>query len=737
MLRTEVWIATALIACGVIGGLIFYGSGSASNENRENPVEEPAVDSTPFSPGNPDPNAWIDLLENQTESMPTVDLNVDQMKEGDNFLAVGNYPAALRAYGSMVAKLKGATPPWMMYRLGVASELEGDVDHAEDYYRQLVTSSDQNAATRLLGLVGLTRIWQINDRADEAIQLLSELYLRYGTNEEIPEELREQVFFQYANSLSRKFLKEQVDAGEIESFIVDLGFQWGAPDADASLLLENQTISQWSPMPQDRQVQITILQQPSPEINLIALDATTSLVLVSDFLEATANRTNLTIGLSKRAHDAIIGRSTKINVLGQPLSLVLDSILFPFGLVWFQEGTHVSVAHISELEPREVKEAQFQQLDRVFRQIELSFPNGRRRTTSLMHRANLGVMIDQKDDAVYRYQELLEEEPTGEIAAQLSFNLGMVMLDTGRFNEAIDRLFFVVDQSLNQKVQSASYAWIGKLEIEKGNAERAIYAASRGLSLALDPDSREAILMTLAKAYLLESDPFSANRVLFDYSKSLQDVDSERLAAVLGAYSRYLGTTPTEGLRNEGERLVIALANLRTEDLTDFVDELLVGRAYFEVGFTQRATEMFERATEHATQEFWKRRIAYELAVNHFRMGEYEESATTLVELSKTFRDQIGILAQIKLAEIRLKQKKAAECLLLCQQLWAHSLSKPQMAKTLTMMGKSYQQLGRPHAAAVCFSGMLPRNDEDPLMSALESEEDSSEATINLQDTPK
>ena len=104
-----------------------------------------------------------------------------------------------------------------------------------------------------------------------------------------------------------------------------------------------------------------------------------------------------------------------------------------------------------------------------------------------------------------------------------------------------------MDQTLDHQLQSASYGWIGRTELEKGNLQQAIYASSRGVSLAINPSIRQDNVMTLAKSYLLENDPFSANKVLFDHAPSIVDENAQRLAAVLSAYSRFLGTTAIVG----------------------------------------------------------------------------------------------------------------------------------------------------------------------------------------------
>ena len=214
--------------------------------------------------------------------------------------------------------------------------------------------------------------------------------------------------------------------------------------------------------------------------------------------------------------------------------------------------------------------------------------------------------------------------------------------------------------------------------------------------------------MNLAKAYLLENDPFSANRVLFNHSDDIVDLPEKKKAALFAAYARYLGMVAGEGLRNEGERMVVALAAIAPEDTSEFVDRFLIGRAFAEVGFKSRSSEFLKLALDSAPHEPWRRRVAFELATNQYREGEYSEAAEHYSSLLDGTADKTTLLAQIKLAEIALMEKRTDDCLAFCRQIWKHDINDQQKATTLSLMGKAFQKQGRHRIAAICFSGMVP-----------------------------
>ena len=393
------------------------------------------------------------------------------------------------------------------------------------------------------------------------------------------------------------------------------------------------------------------------------------------------------------------------------LSTVVDSLVVPLGLAWRQDGEIVQLQHASEI-PEALSEFRLQHADRSLRRIELSMTRNLRRDSTLLHRGNIRLISRDLVSASKRYQELQKLTPNGDLAAKLSYNMAMLDLAESRADDAISKLYYSVDQSLDHKIQAASYARIGELELDKGNLDGAIYAAARGIALVSDEQVRQDLVLTLARSYLLKSDPFSANKVLFDNADSIIDPSANRKAAVLGAYARYLGAPAVEGLQNQAERLIIALTSITPEDTANFIDALIIGRAFFEVGFTSRSTKLMKQAQSKATREFWSRKIAYEVGTHHYRSGDFFEAEEVFEQLAGG-DDEIGTKAKLKWAEISLAADAPDRSLELCKQLWTRQLDHSEKVATLSLMGKSYQQLGRHRAAAVCFSGMVPHEEAE------------------------
>ncbi len=722
--RIAVWLAVTLLTAGVVGGVMFSRLGSEDTPERDSPIENEANNNLmQLNEGRPLSAQLLESTDQESKEDPIlVDLDVDHIERGDQRLLVGNFDGARREYVKATNDFLADLPADLLLRLAITAEQMGDTKKSEVLYKEAIRSATDGSMIRILALAGLARTWQSTGQLAQAHELLSELFLRYSSKEELKDEVKFQIAYQLGSVTQLRYFASRQQP---ESTMDSLEYHWIGPSIDAMIeILQQHGDPKLSSAPANATVaQFDLLQRPSADVNLIAVDSTASLMPIEDILNRYSSQAMISFEPSRLAAQIIEGRMSRLSVSGLPLALVLDHLLSPLGLVWIQDGDTVNIYQEAEASADKVSYLA-QVADRVLRNIELSLPRDARRDSSLLHRGNLSLQNDDIETATVRYSELEKLFPNGELAAKLSFNTALV--DVGNENpaSAIKRLFFTVDQSLNQSLQAKSYGWIGRLELRHGRSDRAIYALSRGLSLARDPQVRQDITMNLAKAYLLESDPFSSNRVLFNNVDAVIDPSERKKAAVFAAYARFLGMVPGEGLRNEGERMVIALAAIAPSDAEEFTDRLIIGRAFFEVGFGSRSTEFLQLALESAPHLHWRRRVAFELATNQYRSGELADAAKNYETLLDGEPDATSILAQIKLAEIALSQKQLERCLAYCQQIWQQNITEEQKANTLSIMGRAYQRLGRHEIAAVCFSGILPQEAD------FESKENASPASL-------
>ena len=214
-------------------------------------------------------------------------------------------------------------------------------------------------------------------------------------------------------------------------------------------------------------------------------------------------------------------------------------------------------------------------------------------------------------------------------------------------------------------------------------------------------------MMILAKSYLLDSDPFSANRILFNNASKFEG-STKRFASVLATHARFQAMKPVSGLQNEGERLVLALASIRAEDLSSDVDHLLLSRAYFDAGLRSKAIEHLDIATKVVKNSSWTDRIRYELAVNRFETGDFAGASQSIDALSDDAHQELRSKAAVINAKSQLAVGNLPRCQAICESILRETTDVEQKKETLKILGQTYQADGKHYAAALCFAGLMP-----------------------------
>ena len=683
----------ALLTTGTVGGVLYNWP---ARELEANLAGAAQVEAAPKP--KQEPSRGLSLTSIGPKETPPDPIELEPLRLGDRLLLGGNHIGAYQQYGKLKNQTSGSPDPSLLLRLGIASELAGFHEQAEGYYRDVIQTPNQSIA-QVWAMIAVARIWETRGRLDEAIGLLSELFLLYEA-EEYPIELRLPICQQLARCLLKK---ENGDAAQKLPTSTMLHY-WGPAKIEP-------TLSDQVRLPNDERGDETnvfqVVQRPVADVSLILVDATLSNYSTRQLLDQVATGANLEFAASPQASEILSGRSMRVDATALPVSMLLDQILAPLQLAWEQKGDKVNVYHESELARQQKEDYRLDRIQRTLRQLQMNF-EGTERVAALMHDGNIHFMRGEYEHAENKYRAARELVPTGELNARLYFNTALLSLQQSDREGALDLFYQALDQSLSPKLQSVAYTQIAQLELELGRPAKAIPAASRGLRLDRDAGRDTRILLTLAKSYLLESDPYSANQILFDNASSVDDPASKRLAGVISTYARFQVVKPINGLQNEGERLVLALAAIQSDDPQSFIDHLLISRAFRDVGFRSKAIDHLIAASSLVEGGYWGSRIKFELADLLHLDGEVEKADAVLRSLSRNLdpnlKTQVGLLA----ANVQFELGDFQYCRSNCESLLRLGLSDEEKKQTLTILGKVYQQAGKHYAAALCFAGLLP-----------------------------
>ncbi|MGB7346355.1 MAG: tetratricopeptide repeat protein [Pirellulaceae bacterium] len=713
MYRSHTLWTAALLTTGVAGGLIYNWSSFWSDDAAAEVSVE--VDTTTIE-GLPSEDLKrgltvtdVSVKANATTIDKAPAIEMDSINQGDRLLLGGNTTGAYQQYKRFGKSLD----PAISLRLALAAEQAGFQERSEQHYRDTINQASKGSIQQIWGLIGTARVWENQERYDEAISLLSELYLMYG-NDVYPPEIRLPISQQLANCLQKRILStvEESSATTTGNDLKrQLEFFWC--DVKMEPILDDPSVIMPDQEPStDGTDLLTIIQQPINDVELILVSVKSPMYPLSQLIADLERLTKMKFDVSAAARSTLAGRSIRIDAVALPVSLLLDQALGAHSLAWSQNQGDVQVVSSSEWK-REMRSAYMtERTQRLQRQVQIQFPVSIERIAAQMHDANNSFLRGEAGAAADKYRSARELDPTGELNAKLYFNTATFQFAQGEHEAALNSYYLSLDQTLSPSLQAMAYSRIGEIEITQGRPERAVVAASRGLRMASDADDSNRTLIALAKAYLLMSDAYSANQVLFNHASSLTDERSQRLATVISTHARYEVIKPTHGLQNEGERLVLSLAALQPGDPRDFVDHLLVSRAFAAVGFRSKAVSHLSVAAETMPPGYWASRIPLELAEILLEAGELKRAAETLQAVKRSDNELMRVRALFLEAQINNDLGQPREVQAVCQRLLEMQLADVDQKRALRLLGKAYQKSGKHYSAALCFAGLLPEADE-------------------------
>lgn len=313
--------------------------------------------------------------------------------------------------------------------------------------------------------------------------------------------------------------------------------------------------------------------------------------------------------------------------------------------------------------------------------------------------ANLRFRAGELDAAGREYKRLRESRPPEPVVVAATYNLGLIRLRGGEW--AVARQLFTDAADLGAHTPAAGLAWwwAGRAELDSGNPD----ACRKAWDRADESDDREmtsAVLLGRAFLALLDGETERAEKLLhgqrvanFDPMPSVRDV--------FACYLRF-ADRPT-GLNRED--LATAVRHAEFGKPFGPAGQLLFGGWLGEAGRGKEMLTAYEAAAE-TTRGPWAVKLALAIGEQLYATGEKTAAKGRFTAVAASDGGQKGDRARLRLAEIALADGNADECVRLCRQVAARD--NEDKTVVLRLLGRGYERLNRPRAAAECFAGRLP-----------------------------
>ena len=718
MLRVETWMLSTLFAFGVIAGMVWL--------NLAQPEAAPMVTSktvqknseSQYSDGEP-------VTANPAPDAEAAEFVSSSLQRGDRYLIAGNYQAALSHYRD-VGTHRPSDDTSVLLREAFCYELSGWYPKASDrYHRSIATAQNDNH--RLLAITGYARCLLRDGKQGTALETLVEPMLRIEQYTGVPVETRSWLSYLYARVIETAALLN-AEAKSSESLAsTDLTlphsvvFDKSQITPDLFLSVVDQPCEDLTTrMLEHDRIIATVVQRPGDSIDMISLSVGASLASVETLAAQLTEEAQLSLKISPLAAAILKHKSRTVQLEGASLSLIMDALLLPYDLAWFQSGREIRVMTMPEIAESDagieaLSSFRFDTADRALRWFELEFQTSEFRHAALLSRGNLMLIQKRYGAAANRYQELELTLPNDEMLASLFFNQAKLHLLLGQFAEARRFLYMAIDQTGSSDVESSGYCLLSSSLLAEAELDSAITTARRGIATAVNARQTRWATLNLARAYLLVNDPFAANDALFRSRDAFAEMDSDdpviakqrKVASLLGAYARFRGVSDERRIQAERLRMLSAIAMIDDAAWQSFADCYVASQAYRELGFDRKATEKMILALAKPDVGQWRRQLLFELGQLQKKAGRIQEAIYTFELLTET-SDRWRTASLENLVTLYADQGDIERSVEGCRLLWKLDLNEHQKTTTLMVLGHAFQLQGEHHSAALCFAGILP-----------------------------
>ncbi len=671
-------IAVALLAACAAGGVALSG------------LLRPAA---PAGPGEGEAAAETKTPEQAEGSEATSEAAIAASGDPtrfDRLLTDGRFAEALTAAGGLREKVGAAGRDALDYRVAVCLEALGRTDEATTAYEAVAGRAGDTPAG-VASVAGLARLRLRLGKVALARKQLADLLLRAARPPLSGYPALGDAAHLLAVAMAREAGTELVPAPG--------NFAAAHPVAEVAVAPAVAAVKWDAPAQAPPPVgvpTVVIKEGPGPEAWAVTAGARQTAAL--DFLNDLAQKAGLEAGWSPEARKEVTGQSLTVAAEHSPFAELLRSAAASLDLVYEVKDGKLS---FSTSPPGSA--ARQVAAKRALLEVATAYPEHPLSLVVAVEAANLEMAAGRVKEAAGAYDRLIRERPRAALT-EAYYNLGLARARMYERGLARDAFFRVADRDPSGRLAPLAFLHIGRLYAEDANpalAARALRRVQNGESGILE---RTSAALLLAAAELLDDNPRAAHAAIAAVQNRAGEEPFNRPAALLDALARHRAITDPERRQHAAGDLLEALLAYREEQLLGAVGLMLAGQAYRDLDLGDEMAAMYERAQPRVSSTL---AMAMKADVAEHLMASGKKGAVPLLRTVAASTGPWAVRAQLRLAELALRDKRPDECLKLCQKVLS-SADAAAAGDATRLMGQAYTQKGDHASAARCFAGKPP-----------------------------
>jgi tetratricopeptide (TPR) repeat protein len=416
---------------------------------------------------------------------------------------------------------------------------------------------------------------------------------------------------------------------------------------------------------------------------------------VAEQLRLVAAAAGMPVTIEAKAEEKLSGTASTLDVDYAPVGAVLNALTQPAGCGWRLVNGAIVIGLPAKLEETAQRELALNAL----RQGLFYAPEHPCARAARIAASNLEYQSGRVRKAFSEYRQFLDRDPHSAESVHAAFNLGMIELADGNWPFAQARFFDAIDRGPEKLWADHGWWWLGRLHLDRGDAA----AARKPLRLAQAGRTKvvaSAAGLAIPFCALLEGDEDEAKALLHN----LRIQNRPAHAAMMDFYEalfRYRSNPSA----NRGDRVAEALTRIGDGRNLGASGFLFAGQVYCEIGRYDRAAGLFDAAAR-VTLGPVSVRMLFEAAERYNELDLRAEARKRYVVVSATESNDWAARAELRLAELAIRDRRGDECIRRCQALLGRD--GVERSEVLDRMGRGYELLKMYRSAADCFAGKAP-----------------------------
>jgi len=635
-------------------------------------------------------------VDTRTAEVPPSDEELSRADAyGEQKFLEGDAVAALREFDWLAQHQDRSLDHRFHYRCAVCAEALKEYDRAlTEYGVALSVASDETI--RVLSRIGQARIWRSLGNADMATQVLAGAFLTNG-NERRSAVVRPFVAYLLADSVLSEVISESAVPLTADNGVMFPAWKF---DLFERSLLSSIRAEETAGIPIVSGVRL-MTEDADP-----VLQANLPRMGVRNIVDALCRAANRQTTWTDAAREAVNGRSAEICLSNGSLSLCLDGLTAPLGVVWTEQGDTISVSTAEEATKEVVIAVRRAAAHRALAHAVQQYPDFVLAPHARIAMGNLALQDGRYDEAERYYNAVFETAPRAMVRSDAWFNLAKLRLCCDRAEPALDAFWHVIDSGGSPEPAAVASLYIGRLLLEAEQPRRAILPLTRATQWTHESPVRTKAVLCLAAAHLLYGNPKAANDVLMDFRSDVETQSRE--AALLSALARYRAAeSPTRKLF-EGESLLTAAHPVSPTDFFGRYGWYLCGQVYEDLMLPEMAAEIYRAALNEPARPPYHDAMLFGLGSCLADSGDGAAAQASFNDLLQNGGPDWQRRAGFRLCRVQLDLDQPADATRTARRLLELCTDKKDKSRALQLLGESYQRLGDHASAALCFAGSTP-----------------------------